>query len=499
MFNSSSVRKLKKLIHDPNLFFYDMFRKKIGDRAQVAGNISGVMELVPVIDIEEFKFLGLSSYLKKNVGGVLGPKDGVDPNGLLVSSENLYWVLAIIFELSKQLNAVADIYTLGAGAYARIEAGQDVDQASIYLRFRSRSDFVCELTTGKNCYVCHLFLYDVKDDLAIVRSNNVWQKKFLLSSAQEYFELPVKGPSYDIDAVYTWVNHADVQWQESWNRVFQSEEFDPDRFTSNDELIYSLRSVQKYAPWMNRIHIVSNCSRPEWLIDHPKINWVSHEDIFPDSTDLPTFSSHAIEACLHRIPGLAEQFVYFNDDFILNQPCLPSDFFDATGRSISYFEPYGMVAIHEKSTADTPDYLQASRNASALIAASFQEYSAKNLHRHIPYALRRSVLEALESWAPEAFQITRSARRRTPTDVNVTSFLYHHYANAVGKAVGGDAAYLIVRPNNIHTLFGKDYYKYKFLCFNDGAGSSGDKLYKRACYELYLKRFGFQADWENKG
>lgn len=498
MFNSSSVRKLKKLISDPNLFFYDMFRKKLGNRARPSENIERVMELVPSVDITEFIELGFSAYLKKYVGGVQGPKDGIDQNSLLVSSESLFWVLAIFFEISKQLDAIADVYTLGAGAYARIEAGEPVDQASIYSRFRSRSDLVCEISTGSNCYVCHVFLYDIKDEIAIVRSHNAWQKKFLPSRVQDYFQAPVGGNRRIIDAVYTWVNHADLQWQDYWSRTFPNEAFDPDRFTSNDELIFSLRSVQKYAPWINRIHIVSNCSKPDWLINHPKINWVYHEEIFPDAMDLPTFSSHAIESCLHRIPGLAEQFIYFNDDFVLNQPCLPSDFFDASGRSISYFEPYGMVANNEENTDLTPDYIQAARNASALITASFPEYSAKNLHRHIPYALKRSVLEEIEAWAPAAFQITRKAKRRTPTDVNVTSFLYHHYANAAGKAVGGDATYLIVRPNNIHTLFGKDYYRYKFLCFNDGSGSSGDQLYKRASHDLYMKRFGFQSEWERK-
>ena len=41
---------------------------------------------------------------------------------------------------------------------------------------------------------------------------------------------------------------------------------------------------------------------------------------------LPLFNSHAIEAWLHRIPGLAEQFVYFNDDFMLWDSVSPSTF-----------------------------------------------------------------------------------------------------------------------------------------------------------------------------
>lgn len=138
-----------------------------------------------------------------------------------------------------------------------------------------------------------------------------------------------------IDFVYTWVNGADPVWHASRNEVLRAfgrpieESMAADRFTDNDELQYSLRSIERFAPWVNRIHIVTAGQTPRWLnLDHPKVNLVDHRDIFADPAQLPTFSSHPIEMNLCRIPGLAERFVYFNDDFFLGRAADPADFFD---------------------------------------------------------------------------------------------------------------------------------------------------------------------------
>lgn len=53
---------------------------------------------------------------------------------------------------------------------------------------------------------------------------------------------------------------------------------------------------------------------------------ISHKQIFPDSYDLPSFSSPAIESHLHRIPGLSKRFIYFNDDVFLGAPTYLDDF-----------------------------------------------------------------------------------------------------------------------------------------------------------------------------
>ena len=46
---------------------------------------------------------------------------------------------------------------------------------------------------------------------------------------------------------------------------------------------------------------------------------VTHEEIFVNKSHLPTFSSPAIEAHIHRIPGLSQNFIYFNDDVMFGK------------------------------------------------------------------------------------------------------------------------------------------------------------------------------------
>ena len=141
-----------------------------------------------------------------------------------------------------------------------------------------------------------------------------------------------------IDIVYTWVDGSDPAWQERRARVLGAAgEVHPvancvARFADNGELRYSLRSVFSFAPWVNRIYIVSDGQVPAWLdLQHPKIKLIEHEAIFSRSDCLPTFNGRAIEACIHNIEGLAEHFIYFNDDMFLGRPVSPGDFFSKKG------------------------------------------------------------------------------------------------------------------------------------------------------------------------
>eukprot|EP00111_Clytia_hemisphaerica_P018309 TCONS_00054184-protein len=107
-----------------------------------------------------------------------------------------------------------------------------------------------------------------------------------------------------------------------------NQDMSSNRFADNDELKYSLRSVEKFVPWIRKIFIVTNGQIPSWLdLHHPRIQLVTHDDIFVNKTHLPTFSSPAIEAHIHRIPGLSKKFIYMNDDVFFGAPVWPDDFF----------------------------------------------------------------------------------------------------------------------------------------------------------------------------
>ena len=132
-----------------------------------------------------------------------------------------------------------------------------------------------------------------------------------------------------IDFVVTWVDGTDPEWLQERSR------FDTRKKSSNvsaqyrdpGTLRYWFRAIERYAPWVNTIHFVTCGQTPQWLnTEHPKLHLVSHKD-YMLAEYLPTFSSIPIELSLHKIEGLAEQFVYFNDDTFLNAPVTPEDFF----------------------------------------------------------------------------------------------------------------------------------------------------------------------------
>lgn len=107
-----------------------------------------------------------------------------------------------------------------------------------------------------------------------------------------------------------------------------SEEISSSRFQDNSELQYSIRSIERFAPWVRKIYIVTNGQIPSWInLDHPRLQIVPHSDIFLNTSHLPVFSSPAIEANLHRIPGLSKKFIYLNDDVMFGTPIWPEDFY----------------------------------------------------------------------------------------------------------------------------------------------------------------------------
>lgn len=141
-----------------------------------------------------------------------------------------------------------------------------------------------------------------------------------------------KAGTEQIDFVVTWVDMNDPAWQEEFARYSGREKTEANgvsdaRFRDYGFLRYWFRGIEKFAPWVRKIHFVTSGQLPEWLdTDNPKLNPVSHKDFIP-AEYLPTFNSVVIERFMHRIPGLSDRFVYFNDDFYIIRPVSPERFF----------------------------------------------------------------------------------------------------------------------------------------------------------------------------
>ncbi|MFF5928994.1 stealth conserved region 3 domain-containing protein [Streptomyces hydrogenans] len=289
------------------------------------------------------------------------------------------------------------------------------------------------------------------------------------------FAHPLHGEvTFPVDAVYTWVDGSDVAWLERKNQILSQlglETVDAAasaaRFRSRDELRYSLRSIDMYAPWIRNIYIVTDRQAPAWLDQsHHRIRVVDHTEIFGDRGALPTFNSHAIESQLHNIEGLSEHFLYFNDDFFIGRTVLPSLFFAANGQAKHFQSPTAIPMVPPNAEDDFN--ISAAKNNRALIYDSFGQVLT-HAFLHAPYALRRSVMEDLTESYPEWVAGTAASRLRSHSDVSIASSLHHYHGYHTGFSVPGSIScgfvnvglsehrarlnrLLITRPNDVFCL-----------------------------------------------
>ena len=131
-----------------------------------------------------------------------------------------------------------------------------------------------------------------------------------------------------IDFVVTWLDSSDSTWQKQYNYYKDTKgDKGKGRFREMNIFQYWFRAVERYAPWVHKVYLVTNGKFPDWINkDNPKLVLVKHEDYIPTEC-LPTFNSCTIELNMHRITGLSEHFVYFNDDVLLNNPINPDYYF----------------------------------------------------------------------------------------------------------------------------------------------------------------------------
>ena len=149
-----------------------------------------------------------------------------------------------------------------------------------------------------------------------------------------------------VDVVIAWVDGRDPKHRAKRKRYLadpggdakpERTANDERRFSDNDEIRFCLRSIRNYAPWVRTIWLLTDNQVPA-AIDRQRaelesIRIVDHREIFRGYEQLlPTFNPLAIESMLWRIEGLADRFLYFNDDMMLVGPVEPTDFFSDQGK-----------------------------------------------------------------------------------------------------------------------------------------------------------------------
>lgn len=243
--------------------------------------------------------------------------------------------------------------------------------------------------------------------------------------------------SFPIDAVYTWVDGADDEWRRKraeamGNKSLSALAGGDIRFQNRDELRYSLRSLYAHAPWIRNIFIVTDGQRPVWLGDDERVTVVDHHELFPDPSVLPVFNSHAIETVLHRIPGLAEHFIYFNDDTFLLRDQQPESYFTSVGHAKFFLSP---TKVNDLAAHAEP-HEAAGMNNRRLLERDFGVTTAQGL-LHTPHPQRVSTLEGLCERYPEEVRRTRSSKFRSESDVSIASSFAQHLGYLSGAYVQG--------------------------------------------------------------
>lgn len=244
---------------------------------------------------------------------------------------------------------------------------------------------------------------------------------------------------FPIDAVYMWVDGGDPVWAARFAEYADARS--PQHlggascYISRDELKYSLRSLHAFAPFIRNIYLVTDGQTPDWLDpEAPGVRVVDHAEIFADPSVLPVFNSQAIEAQLHRIPGLSDRYLVLNDDLFFRRPVSPSLYFHGNGMALLPFSP-AQIGLGVPC-AEEPAPSSAGKNVRALLEADFGRFIAAKF-KHVPHPQIREVAEELEERYAEEVAAAAASRFRTPDNINFATALHHHYAMFTGRAVPG--------------------------------------------------------------
>jgi hypothetical protein len=291
----------------------------------------------------------------------------------------------------------------------------------------------------------------------------------------------------NIDIVITWVDGADPilaakreHYLTNASAPLHDNGTNPHRWVCSDELKYCLHSIGKNAPWVRRIWIVTDEQIPDlWDINAAlleKITVVDHREIFDGFADaLPTFNSLSIETMLWRIPGLAEYFLYFNDDVFLTAPVKPDDFFTQNGPLLrGKWADYG----HLPECDDSRDAASMLNHYNQINAANMIGYSANHIFAsaHVVHPMQRSVMAALFDNHRDEF-IRNAGHHFRCTQQFLPQSLYNHACLKNGTAMVHDACDYLHVPIGAFDKWPVDEVEsylnkakqddMKFICIND--------------------------------
>ena len=324
-----------------------------------------------------------------------------------------------------------------------------------------------------------------------------------------------------IDIVVLWVDGSDPEFIREKQTVtgqvadLNQENDGEQRYRDYGIFNYWFRMIEKHAPWVNRVYLVTNGQKPEWLnLEHPKLRWITHKEFMPKEY-LPSFNSSAIEMNLHRIEDLSENYLYFNDDMYLIKDSQPSDFYKKNQPKL--------LAVYDALVPWSP-FTNIYHNDVELIYRHFPNKKAlksspwkffnyrygflvlKNLlllpwgptgyvNQHLPVPMKKSTLAHLWDIEGEILDMT-SRNKIRDYGVDVNQYICQHWqiesnqffpmSKNFGETIG------LNQVDKLDKIF-DDKHK-KLLCVNDDSDFKEENLihFKEILQERYPKKSAFE-------
>lgn len=317
-----------------------------------------------------------------------------------------------------------------------------------------------------------------------------------------------------IDIVIPWVDGSDEKWIAEKEKYSLSYDGDKrkNRFRDWDNLQYCFRGIEKFMPWVRKVHFITWGHIPTWLnTECPKLNIVKHQDYIPEEY-LPVFSSHPIEMNMHRIEDLSEQFIYLNDDMFIISMMKEEDFFkeglpcDMALQNVHQFKKGGIDHIIASNLEVINDKFNkrecVKNNRSKLYSFKYGKGMLKNLYllpfgrftgfenQHLPVPYLKRMFKQVWEEYPEVLKNTSKNKFRSATDVNQWVVRYWQFAsgefvpakNINGRffAIGQDDAIIEDVIKN---------QKCKMICLSDddvNVDFDKEKEFIKQCFETIL-------------
>lgn len=296
-----------------------------------------------------------------------------------------------------------------------------------------------------------------------------------------------------IDFIITWVDGNDKAWQKEKNKYSGNPNGNGvNRYRDWGTLKYWFRGVEKFAPWVHKIHFVTWGHIPDWLdTNHPKINIVKHEDFIPKE-NLPLFNIRAMELHFHKIKGLAEQFVFFNDDFFLTKPVKETDFFKdgkpkdcfienalmTNGCNDTYANSllndmtivnniFNKREVMKKNFFKIFNYRNGLKNLRTFLLLPWP-YFSELYNPHTADALLKSTLK--EVWQKEPNWLTDASKNRFRDYNDISKYVFRYYQLMSGNFSPRNvnfSHYFELTNKNDTILKAIKKQKYHIICMND--------------------------------